>query len=130
MTTGTVCWGLLGASLAFGQAVSPPQQHEKPLGVLMGDLSRKLKPHESHGPYHKNLSGNPFPLEVQPRRPGKLIFWKQPKVCAIPLLESKPAARTRIRTWKPKEPSPRMPQVDPPAEACPPATALPALPKE
>ena len=132
MTTRSMCWGLLGASLAFGQAVPPPPQHERPLGALMGDLSQKLKPYESQKPYHKSLNGltGQFSLEAPSRRPRKVIFWKQPKVCAAPLLEAKPAAKTKIRTFKPTEPLPRMPQLEPPAVACPPATAEPGLPRQ
>ena len=107
MTTRSICWGLLGASLALGQIVPPPQgRGNKTLEERLGDLSRKLT--RSQEPYQKKV---------------RLDRKARPEVCAAPLLEVRvspeEAKQWTMRVVKPREPLPRMPQLAPPAPACP-----------
>lgn len=95
MTTRSICWGLLGAGLAFGQDL--PNKTVAPSRTFTGTFSRKPRP-------------------IQ-----RVLIQPQPEVCAAPLLEGKPAGdpnQWTMRVAKPREPLPRMPQLQPPAPAC------------
>jgi len=119
MTTRGICWGLLGACLAFGQALlAPPELGNKTLEDRMGELSRKLNPGESQALH--SFTGT---FSRKPRPVQRKVIQPQPEVCAAPLLEVRPSAEEAqqftMRVVKPREPLPRMPQLQPPAPACP-----------
>ena len=106
MTTKGICWGLLGAGLAFGQALP-----NKTLADRMRELSRKPNPSRT---FTGTFSQKPRPLQ-------RTLIQPQPEVCAAPLLEGKPSGdpnQWTMRVAKPQEPLPRMPQLQPPAPAC------------
>jgi hypothetical protein len=118
MTTRSICWGLLGAGLAFGQAPpATPESGKKTLADRMGELSRKLKPGDQKA--LQNFTGT---FSRKPRPIQRILIQPRPEVCAAPLLEGKPAgdpSQWTMRVAKPPEPLPRMPQLQPPAPACP-----------
>ena len=123
MTTRGICWGLLGAFLAFGQALPAPRELvNKTLADRMGELSRKLNPGEPPEPHQKALDALTGSLARALERKLERNV-RQPKVCAAPLLEVRPSAewakQFTMRVVKPREPLPRMPQLEPPAPACP-----------
>lgn len=123
MTTRGICWGLLGACLAFGQALpAPPDRGNKTLADRMGELSRKLNLGETPEPYQKALRAFTGSFLQKPRPVERKLKVRKPEVCAVPLLEGKPAGDANqwtMRVVKPQEPLPRMPQLEPPAPACP-----------
>ena len=120
MITRGICWGLLGACLAFGQALpAPPDLVNKGLADRMEELSRKL----SADLYQKEPRAFTGTFSQKLRPVQRKLIQPKPEVCAAPLLEVKPSAEEAkqwtMRVAKPREPLPRMPQLQPPAPACP-----------